>query len=250
MTAARRPPLPPATVDWIRRTRRHPRPTQPDFLVLRRLVQHLTVALGALPAGAKVLDVFCGTRPYEDLLPPGARVTGFDVDDHYGCADVTSPDFLPFEDEAFDAVVFTEGFFYLPNPASGAAELCRVVRPGGRLVLTVPVVWEYRSDRLEHRFTGPELASVFAGAWESVEVVEVGGYAVSWALLTGRLLRAVHEALEPQIRPRGAARPVFAASCVMMNAAAVLFDRFERLVWRPAPYALPPDLLLIARKKG
>lgn len=192
--------------------------------------------------------MFCGTRPYEDLVPEGARVTGFDIDDHYGSADVTSPDFLPFADESFDAVLFTEGLFYLPDPHGAAAELCRVVRPGGQLVLTVPLVWEYRSDRLEHRFTGPELASVFASSWEDVEVVEIGGYAVSWALLTGRMLRAVHEAIGARLGSTRAVQPLLSASSLAMNAVALLFDRFERRVWRPAPYALPPDLLLTARR--
>ena len=27
----------------------------------------------------EVLDVYCGCRPYDDLLPPGARSTGLDI---------------------------------------------------------------------------------------------------------------------------------------------------------------------------
>ena len=243
-----RPPLSAETVEWIRRTRRHPRVTQPDFLVLRRLVQHLSVALGRLEPPGDVLDVFCGTRPYENLLPAGARVTGFDVDDHYGSADVTSDDFLPFADRSFDNVVFTEGFFYLPDPVAAAQELRRVLRPGGHLVLTVPLVWEYRSDRLEHRFTGPELAAVFAPAWEDVEVVEVGGYAVSWALLTGRMLRATTETAAARLGAERAVRPLLAAGSLVVNGMALAFDRFERRSWRPTPYALPADLLLTARR--
>ncbi len=33
-----------------------------------------------------------------------------------------------------------------------------------------------------------------------------------------------------------------------MNAIAVLADRFERRIWRPQPYVLPPDIILTARK--
>lgn len=247
MTEAQRPPLPEETVAWIRRTRRHPRPTQPDFLVLRRLVQHLSRVLGAVQPPAEVLDVFCGTRPYEDLLPHGVRVTGYDIDDQYGSADVTSEDFLVFEDASFDVVLFTEGFFYLPEPTAAAEEMHRVVRPGGLLVLTVPLVWEYRRDKLEHRFTGPQLAAVF-DKWEDVQVVEVGGYAASWSLLTGRILRAAEEVVAARVGAKRAVRRIFATGYLGMNAAALLLDRFERRFWRPEPYILPPDLLLTARR--
>ena len=245
-----RPPLPPETIEWIRRTRRHPKPTQPDYLVLRRLVQNLAVALGGLAPDAEILDVFCGTRPYEDLLPAGVKVTGYDVDNHYASADVTSPDFLPFSDASFDAIVFTEGFFYLADPIAGASELLRVVRPGGQLVLTLPLVWEYRNDQLEHRFTGPELASIFDGPWEQVQITDVGGYAVSWSLLTGRILRAINESATARLKSPKVVKPLFTASCLAMNGVAFALDRFERRFWRPAPYTFPPDLLLTARRPG
>lgn len=246
-----RPTLPPEEIEWIRRTRRHPRPTQPDFFVLRRLVQHLGAALARLGGGDSldVLDVFCGTRPYEDLMPRGSKVTGYDIDDRYGSADVTGTEFLPFGDASFDLVFFAEGFFYSPEPDEAAAEMLRVARPGGSAIVTLPLVWEYRTDRLEHRFTAPELVRVFERAgWDEVEAKEVGGYAVSWGLLTGRILRAIEESARARSTFAWRLRPLFAAAYAAMNAIAVLADRFERRVWRPAPYVLPPDMILTARK--
>jgi SAM-dependent methyltransferase len=247
-----RPTLPREEIEWIRRTRRHPRPTQPDFLVLRRLATQVARALGRLGAdgrGLEVLDVFCGTRPYEDLMPAGSKVTGYDIDDHYGSADVTGTEFLPFGDEAFDLVFFAEGFFYSPDPEEAAAEMLRIARPGGSTIVTLPLVWEYRTDRLEHRFTAPELVQVFERAgWSEVEAAEVGGYAVSWALLTGRILRAVEENTRARSRLGWRLRPLFALAYAATNAIGALAERFERSVWRPAPYTLPPDMILTARK--
>ncbi len=195
-----------------------------------------------------MLDVFCGTKPYADLLPAGSRLTGFDVDNHYGHADVTSDEFLPFADASFDAVLFTEGFFYLPDPGSAASELRRVLRPGGTLVLTLPLVWEYNRDQLEHRFTGPELSALFAPEWEAVEVEEVGGYAVAWATLTGRILRAMEELMSHRGGIWGLARYAFLPLYIVLNGLAVVLDRFERRLWRPSPYQLPDHLLLTARR--
>jgi len=42
---------------------------------------------------------------------------------------------LPFEDASFDVVLSTLGVMFTPNPERAAAELLRVVRPGGRIGL-------------------------------------------------------------------------------------------------------------------
>jgi ubiquinone/menaquinone biosynthesis C-methylase UbiE len=44
---------------------------------------------------------------------------------------------LPFTDGAFDAVVSTEAFHWFPDPAAALAEIFRVIKPGGRLLLAV-----------------------------------------------------------------------------------------------------------------
>ena len=71
--------VPPAVVERIRRSRRHPRPTQFDYLHVKRLVDDLGAAITDLGEVRDVLDVYCGTRPYEDLFPAGAKVVGLDV---------------------------------------------------------------------------------------------------------------------------------------------------------------------------
>ncbi len=63
-----------------------------------------------------------------------------------------------------------------------------MLRSGGTVIIAVPFVWEYDRTILEHRFTGPELATLLEG-WEDVRVVENGGRAVAWATLTGSMLR-------------------------------------------------------------
>jgi SAM-dependent methyltransferase len=42
---------------------------------------------------------------------------------------------LPFDDASFDAALSTFGVMFVPNPSRAAAELLRVVRPGGRIGL-------------------------------------------------------------------------------------------------------------------
>ena len=97
-------------------------------------------------AGSRVLDV--GTGPGFVALGAasrGAVVTGVDqsaamvgialaagVD-----AVVASVEALPFEDGSYDAVVGGYVLNHLPRPEEAVRELARLLRPGGRLALTV-----------------------------------------------------------------------------------------------------------------
>jgi SAM-dependent methyltransferase len=54
---------------------------------------------------------------------------------------VGSAEALPFDDEAFDVVLSTQVLEHVPDPSQVFAESVRVLKRGGRLVLTVPGVW-------------------------------------------------------------------------------------------------------------
>jgi SAM-dependent methyltransferase len=231
-----------AQVDAMRRTRRNPRRTQFDYLHVRHLLDDLAEALLRLGEGVEnVLDVYCGTRPYDNLLPRGATIIGLDIPGNpYGVADVVSHDFLPFPDESFDLVMCIEGFHYVPHPQEAVVEIRRVLRPGGHALIAVPFVWEYDRAVLERRFTGPELADLFR-EWEDIEIIENGGRSISWATLTGSLVQMVEVHL-PRV-----VRPVFAAFYALLNSVGGLMDRLERRRARSS-LTLPMNLLLTARR--
>jgi SAM-dependent methyltransferase len=116
-------------------------------------------------AGERILDLATGTGWGSRVLAqrfPGVRVTGADIAEHmlehartsasaqnleidYHHADAEE---LPFADGLFDAVVSTFGVMFVGNPEAAAAELGRVVRKGGRVVLAT---WRHDSN-LFHMF--------------------------------------------------------------------------------------------------
>jgi SAM-dependent methyltransferase len=246
MTTTARP-LTATQLEHARRTRRSPKPTQFDYLHLRRLRDDLAAVLAGLDGRLDdVLDVYCGSRPYEDLLPEKATCIGLDVPGNpYGVADVVSDEFLPFPDQSFDLVMCIEAFHYVPDPAHGAQELRRVVRPGGHALVAVPFVWEYDRSILEHRFTGPALAALFSG-WDDVQVIENGGRAVAWATLSGLVLERMRARIP---RLGGAGRilqSIVPLACLGVNGVAMAMDRAERS--SRGPYALPMNLLAVARR--
>jgi SAM-dependent methyltransferase len=235
-------------LERTRRSRRHPRVTQFDYLHVRRLVDDLERTLARLDGPVRdVLDIYCGSRPYDDLFPSGARRVGFDVvGNPYGVADVVSDEFLPFEDASFDLVTCFEAFQYVPDPAHGVREIGRVLRPGGTVLVTVPFVWEYDRTVLEHRFTGPELAALFSG-WEDVRVLEDGGRMVVWATLTGTILERVRARIPDLFGLGRLARLLFVPAYLVLNVFASLLDTLERQRARGS-MALPMNLLLVARR--
>jgi SAM-dependent methyltransferase len=235
--------LPEREIRRLRRTRRHPRPTQADYLHSRYLVDALAHTLPKVPA-REVLDVYCGTRPYDDLLPPGSQSTGMDLTNFAGVADVVSDEFLPFEDGSFDMVMCIEAFYYAEDPPAAVAEIARVLRPGGSVVITVSLPWEYDRSTLEHRYTGPELEHLFSG-FDDVHVTENGGYSVSWATLTGRIVYGVEERLPALARL--ALRPLLVAAYLAINGVGAVLDRVERRT-PPGSVILPMNLMLTARR--
>jgi SAM-dependent methyltransferase len=97
--------------------------------------------------GVRVLDVGCRYGALTRAYLEGNEVVGVDVDRgaleeaaRLGIeplwADAGEP--LPVDDETFDVVVVGELLEHLPLPRTTVAEARRVLRPGGRLVGSVP----------------------------------------------------------------------------------------------------------------
>ena len=94
----------------------------------------------------EVLDVGCGSKPYRAFVPATAYV-GLEVDTPHSRAHGVADAFydgrtFPFPDQSFDAVLCSQVFEHVFTPVEFLAEIHRVLRPGGCLVLTVPFVWD------------------------------------------------------------------------------------------------------------
>jgi demethylmenaquinone methyltransferase/2-methoxy-6-polyprenyl-1,4-benzoquinol methylase len=119
-------------------------------LGLHRRWKRRLVALAQLGPGQRALDVCCGTGDVAlALARTGAQVTGLDFSPEMlavarrraqtsnAPVEFVQGDALalPFADATFDAVTISYGLRNLADFAAGLAEMARVLRPGGRLVV-------------------------------------------------------------------------------------------------------------------
>src|SRR3954454_16932756 len=123
-----------------------------------RVVEPL-LAAACVGVGTRVLDVATGPGwVAAQAAERGASVVGVDVAEamiararsahpelDFRRADAQE---LPFADASFDAVVGNLAVMHLARPERAVVEFARVLRPGGRLALTV---WAHPS---EHRLVG------------------------------------------------------------------------------------------------
>jgi len=140
-----------------------------------------TVARLQLPAGARVLDVPCGTGasaiPAAQAVGPDGFVLACDVAermlararDKAARLNLRQMDFrhadmraLGEPDASFDAVVCVFGVFFVPDMAAQVRTLWRLVKPGGQLAITTwgPRLFSPAVERLEAAIAAerPDLA--------------------------------------------------------------------------------------------
>ena len=184
-------------------------------------------------AGLEVLDVGCGDRPYEELLRAASRIVGFDVPGNVHADLHGSIDAIPVDDASFDVVHSLQVLEHVPDPAAAVRELRRVVRPGGRVLLSTHGVYPYHPNPEDlWRWTHSGLDRLFRdnGDWSSVSVSAGAGTAGTVAMLAAHLV----DLLFKRARLRAAGRPFVA----LLNAGGEGLDNAIPPLRQPIPGSL------------
>ncbi|MDX6714556.1 MAG: hypothetical protein QOH30_1114 [Baekduia sp.] len=141
--------------------------------VLRAQLDRLPLA-----PGARLLDAGCGSGRTLDELVRYGRVSGIDLSpqavaaaQRRGHQDVRvgRVEQLPFADGTFDVVTCLDVIEHTPDDRASLAELRRVARPGGLLLVTVPAyqgLWSWH-DEVNLHFRRYDSASLRAAAREA-----------------------------------------------------------------------------------
>ena len=183
-------------------------------------------------AGMRVLDAGCGNRPYETVLR-GADVVGFDVPGNPHADLHGSIDAIPVEDATFDVVLCLQVLEHVPDPSAAVRELRRVVRPGGRVLLSTHGVYPFHpnpDDLWRWTHTGLERLFRTNAEWASVTVRPGAGTAATIAMLVAHGVDLLAK--------RAHVRIVAAPLVVALNAAGESLDRAVPMLREPVPGSL------------
>ena len=203
------------------RSRLYPSLTDPSWLVLRKRREVFTKWLGRLShTNAIVLDVGGRIQPYRALIngQPSLyvaldlRLTPL-VDIAGDAAQ------LPIRNDCFDLVFCTQMLEYAPEPRQVIAEIHRVLKPGGFLLLSAPAVHPQDSERDAWRFLPAALRELLK-EFSAVDLAPEG------TSLTG-FIRTINVCLF-SFTPVAAFRGLFRFTIVpMLNLLGALFDMLK-----------------------
>ena len=154
------------------------------FIARRHLITSLLETHYPRDGRLQILDIGCGTGAMLDELASFGTVVGADfapealqfcVTRGVG-ADLARADVrrLPFADASFDVVTAMDIIEHIDDDKAASCEIFRVLKPGGRLLVTVPAfpsLWSEHDEALHHfrRYTAPRLKDLFQRAGLSVE---------------------------------------------------------------------------------
>lgn len=128
----------------------------PFYITRKALFNRIKAFADTLKPNQKVLDVGCGTKPYESLFRTkdfvGIDVEGGGLDDKKKSVDTYfDGEHIPFPDNEFDVAIATEVFEHVNNLDLLTQEIHRVLKKNGQVLITMPFVWSEHSVPYDFR---------------------------------------------------------------------------------------------------
>lgn len=209
---------------------RHPhyRPWHFQWLAVYRLYDDLRNELLSLTG--RVLDVGCGVKPYRPWAAEADEYVGIDVTPGSEVDVVIQPNGRwPLESESFDAVICTQVLEHVAALELTVDEITRVLKPGGRVVVTIPFTYNEHGSPHDYRRLSPHgLRTLFAKDFEIISLRTEGGIGSTIGTLG---LNWIDTSLDrsPATRlAKAGMLPMWILFCALVNAAGWAADRVDK----------------------
>lgn len=152
---------------------------------VNRFVENVATSL---PTGSSILDAGAGESIYKKLFSH-CNYKAIDLavgESRWNYANLDYVGFLhemPIENEMFDAVLCTQVLEHLEWPRESVKEMHRVIKPGGKLYMTVPMAQnEHQVPYDFFRYTSYGLESICKHAgFNNIKIKPFGGLWARWA---------------------------------------------------------------------
>ena len=186
--------------------------TNPVYIIRNGLFKAISQIAPTLKGN--ILDFGCGSKPYESLFKTANSYIGVDIEVSGHNHKESKVDFfydgkiLPFDDNHFDVVVCFEVFEHVFNIEEVLAEINRVLKSDGQLLISIPFAWDEHEIPFDFaRYTSYGISHILSiNGFEVVELKKTTTYflAVSqmfiaylcqYVLPKGRLLSRLSQLL-------------------------------------------------------
>lgn len=133
------------------------------FVGRRCIIDKLLLQRGQLPPAALVLDVGCGSGGNIRTLEKFGAVVGVDISlvaltfcrRRHSCnLALSEGDYLPLRSDRFDLVTLLDVLEHTEDDNRALCEVHRVLKPGGKALITVPAyptLWSEHDEALHHK---------------------------------------------------------------------------------------------------
>ena len=141
-----------------------------------------------------LVDYGCGNMPYRELISPRiAKYIGCDLEGN-SLADVeySADGILPIAEGSVDLVLSTQVLEHVADPHAYLTEACRILKTGGKLLISTHGVWRYHPDPTDYwRWTCDGLRKQIQAAGFEIKSVEgiMGPMATSVQLFQDAFMR-------------------------------------------------------------
>lgn len=220
----------------------------------RRSIVASLMKANNMPAGAKILDLGCGTGGNLAMLSQFGDVLGAELDEQAaqlanerGIAPVVRgklPDALPLEAGAFQCVTLLDVLEHIEDDRATLNAVNALLAPGGELLLTVPAfqfLWGPHDEAHHHqrRYRAHQLQELLQGAGFEISKLS---YCNTWLFPVAALVRLVRKCL-----PKGGAGTELALPPAPINALLASLFASERFLL--SFMNLPFGISLVAKAK-
>lgn len=170
---------------FVQRQTFHPTPVgiiiNPYYIYRRRINREIKGA--AASVSGKLLDVGCGSKPYESYFSNVSSYIGLDIDVSGHPDERKKADFfydgtvMPFRENEFDVILCSEVIEHVFDADALLLEMARVLKPNGTLIITVPFAFpEHEAPYDFKRYTSFGIIKLLdENGFEAKSLNKIGG---------------------------------------------------------------------------
>jgi len=147
------------------------------LFISKALLREKFVSIASHYVKGRVLDVGCGKRPFYPFLPTTVtEYVGQDNDPALKPDIVSDANAIPVEEGSFDTILCNEVLEHVYKPQEVLREIVRILKPGGYVYITVPMMWCLHYEPYDFwRYTPFSLRNLLEEAGLYVEKIERSG---------------------------------------------------------------------------